>query len=286
MSWPGEGTRYEFPNDWDWRATAVVKDFETNLAELNYSEVEEALQDRFDSRFSLNDEATTYFSDLLLLSSVLYTSTYSSLPNLKCAMDASPRIWELVKFGVSFVLDAARGEDLTKPEFDRGRLSQVHKAICELLFESVTERYQSRRLTLSNNASELQLGSGSRDLYVSFSIDGDIDGGGMTIAAMAPTWLDFRGLDFPDNSEMATGLSNDRFSAGFATVREYGDFDQDFLVSKLNFFYGFFRSVGPLAIQLDCEPQSAWNLVLKSLEPIAADIQIELPSRPKLSFSP
>jgi hypothetical protein len=275
MSWPGEGTSYRFPEDWDQRATSVVYDFAADLQSLSPEELVQELASRFRSKFVLWDSRTTYLSDLLIAVSLMLADEFPSEGRFRQALDAYPEFSPMPKLAAFAAFELARHENLTHAEFERGELNLLHKEICGLLFEAVVEPHTGRRLTLSNKASQLQIHSYLDRLCVYFRMDGFLDGGAATLATVGDSILRDRETVHESDDFQYSSFVSDRHCSAFS-IQSIGDkWNQIDLVRRISDFYAPFRSIGPLKVELECEEDSAWILIARTLKQVDRSIQLK-----------
>ena len=126
-----------------------------------------------------------------------------------------------------------------------------------------------RKLVLKNKASTFTVLADRRTVSVSFEINGHRDGGAQTLASVAGNWLRIGyPVDRRPDVRMANFVSSKHCSA-FAVFSNVEPEERAQIWDGLVQLYRMFRSVGPLNISLDLEPESAWNLVLAGLRPIS-----------------
>jgi hypothetical protein len=246
-------TELSFPDDWDDRSITYLGAFRS----LDDVERRKLLRDTFET------DGYKFFSGIALALAMLYTNDKTRMtPSL--AYDAS-------NYGDLPKLAAIEALSIAEDGFDRdnrGPLNTLHKQICFLLFEAVLEMKSVRKLVLKNKASTFTVIADRRSVCVSFEINGHMDGGAQTLASMATSWLAIRGFDDEAPKVQIGRFVTSKHSSAFATYSNVGPEYRAQMWDALVKQYQLFRSIGPLKISIDLEPDSAWNLVVKGLRPL------------------
>lgn len=256
--------QFDFPSSWDDRSITYTG----ACRHLDDVERRKLLRNAF--------EVASYkdFSGFALALAMLHTNDEKRMtPSL--AHDARHYL-DLPKLAAIEALSIAEGGFNSD---HRGPLNTLHKKICFLLFEAVLEMKSFRKLVLKNKASTFTVMADRSSVCVSFEINGHIDAGARTLASMATSWLAIEGVDERVPKVHIAKFVTSKNSSAFAIYSnvepKYRAQIWDALVKQ----YTMFRSIGPLKVSIDLEPESAWNIVMAGLRSLSGLPQLLLKVR-------
>jgi hypothetical protein len=243
-----------FPDDWDDRST-------TYLGQFRHLDDEERL--RLLGEIFVEEDYRT-FSGIALALSMLYSGDVKKMTPLLAGdarhYDVMPKL---------AAIEALRISENGFNNDNRGPLNTLHKQICFLLFESVLEMKSLRKLVLKNKASTFTVLADRRSVSVSFEINGHRDGGAQTLSSVAGNWLR---VQDSENTRLGFRMANfvsSKHCSAYGVFSHVEPQNRAQIWHGLTQLYRMFRSVGPLNVSLDLEPESAWNLVIAGLRPLS-----------------